>query len=117
MTFSEAEWELLSSTAEDVYGLWEVSGGIRSPSVSVDGSDVRNAIHSLLERKLIHLCWFRHETNEEEPIADSDAEKLFADPSVWEPPRAGDRYVAFAATPTGERAWQRSTPPVSKSVN
>jgi hypothetical protein len=116
MTFSEAEWEVLSGTTEDVYGLWEVSGGIRSSSVSLDGPDVRNAIRSLLERQLIYLCWFSHPTNEEEPIADSETEKLLADPSVWEPPLSKDRYVAFAATPAGERVFRRSKPPVSHAV-
>ena len=116
MTFSEAEWEVLSSTTEDVYGLWEVSGGIRSPSVSIDGPSVRNAIRSLLGKNLIYFCWFSHESNEEEPIANSETEALLTDPSVWEPPRSGDRYVALAATPAGERAWRKSKPPVKESV-
>ena len=116
LTFSEAEWEVLSSTTEDVYGLWEGSGGIRSPSVSIEGPDVRNAIRSLLGRKLIYLLWFRHDTNEEETIADSETEELLADPSVWEPPNSGDRYVAYAATPAGERVFRRSKPPVSRAV-
>src|SRR5688572_6290413 len=117
MTFSEAEWEVLVCTAEDWYGLWEIAGGIRSPSVSIEGPSVRNAVRSLLEKKLIYLCWFSHPTNEEERIAAGETDKLLADPSVWEPPLSKDRYVAFAATPAGERALRQSKPPVGDAVS
>jgi hypothetical protein len=116
MTFSEAEWEVLTSAMEDFYGLWEVSGGIRSPSVNVDGHSVRNAIRSLLEKKLIYLSWFNHETNEEEPIVETGTDQLLADPSVWEPPESKSRYLAFTATPAGESACRTSKPPVRQSV-
>jgi hypothetical protein len=119
MTFSQAEWEVLSSAIEDCYGLWEVSGGIRSPSVhvSIDGPEVKSAIRSLLKKKLIYLCWFNHYTNEEESIADNESEKLLADPAVWQPPSSKDRYVAFFATPAGDRAWRQSKPPVREAVH
>jgi hypothetical protein len=111
MSFSKAEWEVLSSGNEDYYGLWEVSGGVRSPSVDIDGRTAEDALRSLLNNGLIRLVWFNHKTNEEEPILSSDTEKLLADRSVWEPPRSGVRYVAYTATPAGESVWRSSKPP------
>jgi len=79
-------------------------------------SVTERALRSLLDKNLVYLCWFRHRDNEEQPLAKRDAERLVADPSRWESPLSDERYIAFAATPAGERAWQRSKPPVGESV-
>ena len=84
MTFSHAEWELLSSANEDWYGLWEALASIRSALTDLEESDVmivtQRALRSLLDKNLIYLCWFRHRDNNEEPLANRDAKALLADP-------------------------------------
>jgi hypothetical protein len=111
MRFSKAEWAVLSSGNEDYYGLWEVSAGIHSPSVNIDGRAAEKALRSLLDDGLIRLVWVDHQTDEEEPIPSVNTEELLGDRSVWEPPRSGARYVAYTATATGESVWRRSKPP------
>jgi hypothetical protein len=120
VAFSPAEWELLTSANEDWYGLWEATAGIRSTPEELTENEVltitRNALRSLLDKKLIYLCWLNPHDNAEQPLAKRDAERLLADPANWEPPLSSEPYIAFAATPAGQRAWRTSKPPVSEPV-
>lgn len=121
LTFSPVEWELLASAVEDVYGLWEALATVRSAPLNIPEREVlavaRETLTSLLERGLIYICWFRHERNQEERVSTDEATKLLADPSRWEPPAWNDRYVAFAATPQGTRAWERAPVPSRNPVH
>jgi hypothetical protein len=114
MTFSPAEWELLTSANEDWHGLWEGLAGVRSAVDGLEDNEVpavtRAALLSLLDKDLVYLCWFRHQTNEEQLISKDESKLLIEDPKKWEPPDWGDRYVAFAATSAGERVWKRPSP-------
>jgi hypothetical protein len=111
MTFSPAEWELLTSANEDWHGLWEALAGIRSTLPDLNEEDIlktgQNTLRSLLDKGLVYLCWFRHQTNEEERVSMDESRRLIEDLAKWEPPPWGERYVAFAATDAGERAWRK----------
>ena len=121
LTFSPAEWELLTSANEDWYGLWEAPAGIRSMFKNLTEPEVlavtRDALQSLLNRKLVYVCSLSPTDDEEQLLAKRDAEGVLADPSRWEPPLSNEPYIAFAATPAGERAWHGSKPPVGESIN
>ena len=117
MTLSPVEWEILTSANEDWHGLWEALASIRSAFPDLTEDEVletgKSTVRSLLDKGLIYLCWFRHGTNQETRLSTNEGKQLIEDPARWDPPDWGDRYVAFAATAAGERAWMKPRPTLS----
>jgi hypothetical protein len=114
MTLSPAELEILTCANEDWHGLWEGLASIRSAFPDLTEDEVletgQSTVRSLLDKELIYLCWFRHETNEETRLSIEESKLLIEDAAKWDPPDWGDRYVALAATAAGQRAWMKPRP-------
>lgn len=115
--FSRAEWEpaereVLSSGSEDVYGLWEILGGVNTalPELPADRrlELTRAVVLALLERGHVQLLYGDALGNgPAEPVAPERWEELLAEDESWQPSREDDAYLTLEGTDAGVEAYYR----------
>jgi hypothetical protein len=115
MTFSEAEWEVLTSANEDLCGLYEAVWSMRTMFPDATEQELRktayDAMVSLIQKGVVELSWTTARDDNMETVATEEALTLLDDERRWEPPEWEAKFLAFGATDKGQRAWRTAKPP------
>jgi hypothetical protein len=121
MTFSEAEWEVLTSANEDLCGLYEAVWSMRTMFPDATEQELRktayDAMVSLIQKGVVELSWTTARNENITTVATEEALRLLGDESLWEPPEWEAKFLAFGATDKGQRAWRKSSPPITLPVD
>ena len=94
---------MLDSAGEDVWGLWEVLGGIRTEFAGREEAELRalatGAVRALIDEGLVEVRRGRGLDDEQDTVP--------ADPAQleWEPAGEQPSYLTLHITPAGERAY------------
>lgn len=115
--FSQAEWEaaeheVLSSGAEDVYGLWEILGGVNTALPTLPSERrlelTQAVVLALLERGYVELSYGNAlGDGPAEPVARERWEALLGEPRSWQPAEGDEPYLTLEGTDAGVDAYHR----------
>jgi hypothetical protein len=113
-----AEYEILSSGHESLYGLWDLAAAVNTVVAHQPVAHVlrlaQAVVNDQLERGLLELMYGRELDGEEaEIVAAEDRAAVLADPASWDPyaRSAADPYYTITSTPEGIEAYYALAPP------
>ena len=112
MNLDEITFSILDLISEDVYGSWELWGGVVQDSGGNVSPDLRqqfvNTVHHLVQNKKIHVWHHKSWSGNENTYTptDLDEEQLTYEMEHYQKPDP-DTYYWFEATETGKSEYER----------